>query len=170
MTDWQALLNQEGRVVWRTVYRILGNSADAEECFQEVFLAGWQVSRETTVHCWHALLLRLASARAIDRLRQRRRRGSREQQADWDCIPSSLPPPTQALEEEELLERLREALVQLPPQQAEIFCLHSLEGCSYQEIAQQLVLSVDAVGVLLHRARKRLRELLGDFAAKKDVG
>ena len=39
MTDWQGLLNLEGNPVWRAVYRILGNAADAEECFQEVFLA-----------------------------------------------------------------------------------------------------------------------------------
>src|SRR5438552_3261460 len=118
MTDWQGLLNLEGNPVWRAVYRILGNAADAEECFQEVFLAAWQVSQREPVQCWHALLMRLASARAIDRLRQRRRRGGREQQTDWDSVPSSLPAPIQAAEEAELLARLRDALVQLPPQQA----------------------------------------------------
>jgi DNA-directed RNA polymerase specialized sigma24 family protein len=56
---------------------------------------------------------------------------------------------------------LRAALAVLPPRQAEAFCLHCLEAFSYQEVAQQMTISVDAVGVLLHRARGRLRQLLG---------
>jgi RNA polymerase sigma-70 factor (ECF subfamily) len=61
----------------------------------------------------------------------------------------------------ELSERLRTALGRIPSKQAEAFCLHCLEGWSYQEVAQQLAVSIDSVGVLLHRARKRLRQLLG---------
>jgi RNA polymerase sigma-70 factor (ECF subfamily) len=65
------------------------------------------------------------------------------------------------VEDAELSEQLRTALGRVPSKQAEAFCLHCLEGWSYQEIAQQLAVSVDSVGVLLHRARKRLRQLLG---------
>jgi RNA polymerase sigma-70 factor (ECF subfamily) len=164
MPDWQAILDREGPVVWRTVYRILGHHADAEECFQETFLAALAVSRRAPVQCWRALLQRLAAARAIDRLRQRQRRGGREKTADWDTLSGPVSPPSQSAEEAELTDRLRAALVQLPPQQAEVFCLHCLEGWSYQEIAQHLNLSIDAVGVSLHRARQRLRELLAALA------
>ena len=52
----------------------------------------------------------------------------------------------------------------MPPNQAEAFCLHHLEEWSYREIAGHLAISVDAVGVLLHRARKRLRERLESSA------
>ena len=48
------------------------------------------------------------------------------------------------------------------PRQAEVFCLFYLEGWSYPEIATHLAISTDVVGVWLHRARHRLRELLGD--------
>jgi RNA polymerase sigma-70 factor (ECF subfamily) len=54
-------------------------------------------------------------------------------------------------------------LVGLPPNQAEAFCLHCLEDWTYREIAGHLGISVDAVGVLVHRARKRLRERLESF-------
>jgi RNA polymerase sigma-70 factor (ECF subfamily) len=57
---------------------------------------------------------------------------------------------------------LREALARLPARQAEVFCLHCLEGWSYHDIARELGASVDSVGVLLHRARKHLRALLAD--------
>jgi RNA polymerase sigma-70 factor (ECF subfamily) len=160
MPNWQEIVERDGKAVWCSVYRILGNRADADECFQEAFLAAWEVSRRQQVQNWRALLLHLGAARAVDRLRQRRRRASREQTADWEAVSGNEPPPTQTAEEVELSERLRTALTRLPSRQAEIFCLHCLEGWSYQEIALHLAISLDSVGVLLHRARKQLRLLL----------
>jgi RNA polymerase sigma-70 factor (ECF subfamily) len=160
MPDWEVIVRRDGPTVWRIVYRLLNNRADADECFQETFLAALEVSQREKVENWRALLQRLASARAIDRLRERCRRRCREQTADWNVLAGNEPPPSQGAEEAELAQRLRDALAQIPAQQAEVFCLHGLEGWSYQEIAEQLSLSINLVGVLLHRARKRLRELL----------
>ena len=160
MPNWQEILNREGPSVWQTAYRILGNAADAEECFQEAFLGALEVSRREPVRCWRALLQRLAAARAVDRLRQRRRRHRREQARPLDDMINPAPLPAQAAEDGEIAERLRDALAQIPPKQAEVFCLHSLEGWQYHEIATHLALSTAAVGVLLHRARRRLRKLL----------
>jgi RNA polymerase sigma-70 factor, ECF subfamily len=161
MPDWQEILSRDGRAVWQTAYRILGNRADADECFQEAFLAALEFSRRKEVQHWRALLLRLVTARAVDRLRRRRRQAACQQAADWDSLPDRAPTPPQIAEDAELSERLRTVLGRLPSKQAEAFCLHCLEGWSYQEVAKQLAVSLDSVGVLLHRARKRLRQLLG---------
>ena len=71
--------------------------------------------------------------------------------------------PIRQAEEAELADELRAALGQIPPRQAEVFCLHCLEDWSYQEIAEHLGISIDSVGVLLHRARNRLRLLLAKY-------
>ncbi len=160
MPDWEMIVRRDGPVVWRTAYRLLNNRADADECFQETFLAALEVARREEVGNWRALLQRLAAARAVDRLRERGRRRSREESADWSAFAGNEPQPSQNAQEAELAQRLRDALAQIPAQQAEIFSLHGLEGWSYQEIAEQLSLPINSVGVLLHRARKRLRELL----------
>ncbi len=160
MPDWDEIVRRDGPAVWRTAYRLLNNSADADECFQEAFVAALEVSRREQVGNWRALLQRLAAVRAMDRLRERYRRRSREQTADWNALAGDEPPPSQGAEQAELAQGLRDALAQIPAQQAEVFCLHGLEEWSYQEIAEQLSLSINTVGVLLHRARKRLRELL----------
>jgi RNA polymerase sigma-70 factor (ECF subfamily) len=60
-----------------------------------------------------------------------------------------------------LAERIRAALARLPKQQAEVVCLRWLDELTYQEIGDQLGLAPGAVGVLLHRARKRLQRQLG---------
>ena len=41
MIDWDELMGREGTAVWRTAYRLVRNEADADECFQETFLAAW---------------------------------------------------------------------------------------------------------------------------------
>jgi RNA polymerase sigma factor (sigma-70 family) len=157
MPDWREILSRDGPAAWRSAYRLLGNRADADECFQEALLAAWEVSRREEVRHWRALLHRLATVRAVDRLR---RRVAHEPVADWDAVRGPAPPSSQGAEDAELSERLRAALARIPPKQAEVFCLYSLEDWSYQEIAQHLAVSTDAVGVLLHRARRRLRRLL----------
>jgi RNA polymerase sigma-70 factor (ECF subfamily) len=46
-----------------------------------------------------------------------------------------------------------------------VFVLACLEGASYQEIAEQLGLTVNHVGVLLNRARASLRDRLGVYGS-----
>jgi RNA polymerase sigma-70 factor (ECF subfamily) len=163
MPDWQEILDRDGPSVWATAYRLLGNRADADECFQEALLAALEVSRREEVQHWRALLQRLATARAVDRLRQRRRRRITERLTDWASLRDPAPLPAQEAEDAELSARLRTAFAQIPAKQAQVFCLHELGDWSYQEIAQQLTISTDSVGVLLHRARRRLRQLLDSY-------
>jgi len=160
MPDWEDILRRDGPAVWRTAYRLLGHTADADECFQEAFLAALEVARRGPVRHWRGLLQRLAAARAVDRLRERDRRGPPRPVHDGIALGSPSPSPSQAAEGTELAEQLRAALTRLPARQAEVFCLHCLEGWSYQDVAGQLGVTVNSVGVLLHRARQQLRGLL----------
>lgn len=159
MPDWDEIVRLDGPAAWRSAYRLTANRADADECLQEALVAAVGIARREEVRSWRALLQRLASARALDRLRRRRRRPF-EPVADWGAVRGPLPEPSDAAEEAELAGSLRDALGRIPPKQAEAFCLVALEGWSYAEVSTHLGLSVNAVGVLLHRARGRLRTLL----------
>src|SRR5262249_17437473 len=128
---------------------------------QEVFLEALKLARREPVRHWGGLLRRLAAVRAVDRLRRRYRQGVHLSVVDWEMLPGPAPLPSQVVEDAELAEQLRAALACLPPWQAEVFPPHVLEDGSYQEAARHLAISVDSVGVLLHRARKRLRRLMG---------
>ena len=164
MTDWREILSEHGEVVWQTVYRLLGNHADASDCFQKVFLDAVQVTRRERVQQWPALLRQMATARAIDLLRDRYRRRSRsEPMAAAAETTADTPLPEQEAEAAELSDHLRLALTRLPDGQAEAFCLRCVEGMSYEEIAKRLEVETNHVGVLLNRARTRLRQLLDRF-------
>jgi RNA polymerase sigma-70 factor (ECF subfamily) len=106
------------------------------------------------------LLQRIATNRAIDRLQKQLRRRRREEVADVAEAAAAATDPSLHAEAEELSAALRWALAKLPPRNASAFCLHELGDWSCQQIAEQLGMSVGAVGVMLHRTRLKLQELM----------
>jgi RNA polymerase sigma-70 factor (ECF subfamily) len=168
--DWEDILRIHGPAVWRTLFRLLGNRADADECFQETFLTALQFSRRQTIAHWPAWLQRVATSRAIDRLRQRPRHHTDSDSEIIDSVASAVGDVSQPAENAESAEQLRRAMALLPSNQAEAIGLHALLGWSYQEIGRELGLSPNAVGVLIHRGKRRLRELLEDSLGARPGG
>jgi RNA polymerase sigma-70 factor (ECF subfamily) len=72
--------------------------------------------------------------------------------------------PSQQVQRKEQGLRLAAALVQLPTNQRVAVELHHLQGQSLLEVGQHLGCSKEAVAGLLHRALRKLRELLSDEA------
>jgi RNA polymerase sigma-70 factor (ECF subfamily) len=160
MTDWNTIIDRHGRIVWQTAYRLLGNDADAWDCYQNAFLDAVRVDAREIVRDWPTLLRLLATRGALALLRKRYRGAKVEPGASVEELMSRAPGPLQEAEATELADRIRAALVTLPEQQAEVVCLRWLDELTYQEIGEQLGLAPGTVGVLLHRARKRLQRQL----------
>ena len=161
MTDWSELAERYGPAVWSTAYRLTGTEADAADCFQEAFLSAFRLAGTSAVRDWGAMLRHLAVARSLDALRRRKReRRQRQEWADSQASGQAASGPAPEAERSELADRLRAALSRLPRRQAEVFCLRCMEEYTYDEIASRLGLRVNAVGVLLHHAREKLRALL----------
>ena len=159
VVDWKIIIKEHGPVVWQTAYRLLGNDADAADCFQETFVCALELSRRQRVRNFPALLTRLATTRAIDQLRRRFRR-ERIGTTDHSRFEESdnHPNPAQYAQQQELAARLKTALAQLPSQEAQVFCLRYLNDMSYRQIAGELGIKTTAAGVILHRARTKLRQ------------
>jgi RNA polymerase sigma-70 factor (ECF subfamily) len=157
--DWNTIIKEHGPAVWQTAYRLLGNHADAADCFQETFVSALGFCRRQRVLNFSAFLARLATARAIDQLRRQFRHAqSRTDFGDCNAVECDKACPHQQAERRELVEKVRQSISELTPQEAQVFCLRYLNELSYQQIAQQLSITTNSVGVLLHRARARLRE------------
>src|SRR5262245_15955459 len=142
-------------MVYGTAWRILGHAADTEDVVQDVFLEALRL-RASEVRHWGGLLRRLAACRAVDRLRQRRSNRS----IDGLELSSSCPTPDEIALGEELADRLRDAVAQLPPREAAVFCLRYFDELTYQQIAEALHTSPGAVAVALHKARGKLEALI----------
>lgn len=165
MTDWDTLVAQEGPTVWRILWKLLGDRSDVEECFQETFVTAVELSRREAATSWPAVLIRMATARGMDRLRSRYRSRRRQVVLEAAVLAktgggASPDDPVALAIASELSERLREGLAQLPGQHSEIFILHALQGWSYRDIGERMNMTETAIRTAIHRARQRLRELL----------
>src|SRR5262245_44487940 len=161
MTDWPSILAAHGPTVWRTVYRLVGHHADALDCYQETFLAAWRFAERQPVADWVSFLTSLATRRAMDRLRQRYR--DRTRLIAIDSVrdsASEAESPLRHASADELLERMRASMAELPDKQAEVFWLSCVEGLSHQQISCRMEIPPGEVRVLMHRARTRLRAIL----------
>ena len=161
MTDWDAVVGQHVETVRRTVYRLVGNDADAWDCIQETFLEAVKIDRREPIRNWPALLRHLATARALDLLRGRCRQQNRfGPQGEPVQAIGREPSPSNSAEASELADRLRAAVGRLPRRQAQVFCLSCFEQMTSEEVAQRLGISPTATRMLLSRARRRLERLL----------
>jgi RNA polymerase sigma-70 factor (ECF subfamily) len=153
---WTRIVHEHGPTVYGAAWRILAHAADAEDVFQDVFLEAYRMHQTQTVRNWGGLLRRLAACRSLDRLRQRKRTTSLH---DLDVAgPDHEPDAT--LIEQELADRLRQAIAALPEREAAVFCLRYFEELPNPRIAEILIITTGAVATALHKARARLEELL----------
>lgn len=156
-------LLQHADDIWRLCVRLVGNHADAEECFQQTFadaLAYVQrhQSNSTILIDTRRLLLRIATRRAMDRLRRRYR--DREIHVALIGEPVSSESVGKRAELHELRESVRRVLATLPPQQSEAFLLRYIEELSVSQVALQMGVKPNHVRVLVHRALAVLRKAL----------
>src|SRR5262249_32607549 len=135
---------------------------DSEDVCQEVFLEVHKLRQTQTVRNWASLLRRLAVCRALNRLQQRKFSAP----LDGIDLPGPDQPPEAGAIEHELVERVRQAIGQLPEREASVFCLRYLEELPYQRIAEILNITSGAVATALHKARSKLEALLAEKTSK----
>ena len=171
MEDWAEIVAEHGNAVWQAAFRLLGSEADAADCVQETFAAAVNVSRREPVRNWPGLLRRLGTMRALGMLRQRLRQRKHLDATEMLDIPDPAPGPAERVQAGEVAQALRKALARLPEREAVAFSLRFLEDLSYERIAEAMGLSGSAVGVLIHRAKTKLRRLMtaSDVSGKVQV-
>jgi RNA polymerase sigma-70 factor (ECF subfamily) len=163
----EELAHEHGRMVFGAAYRVLGKADDAEDVLQAVFvkLLDGRIGR-TAAADWGAFLRVTATHQALDVLRSRGRHAWEPLDVVENVAPSSNgSSPAAALDASRAAERLRQAMAALPSRDARIFALRFFEELSYEQIAVQESASVSQVGVVIHRTRKRLRDILDQQGA-----
>ena len=166
--DWDHIVNCHVSLVVTCVRRIVGNDHDAEDVAQDVFLEAHRISQTSEIRNWPGFLRQLASRRAIDLLRKRKDKTLPSSIFNTDATGTS-PEPYQIAMATELVQRLREGLCLLPESQGQVFSMRYFEDMSNEEIADSLGISLNAVGIALHKARKRLQSLIEDKGKQGDM-
>ena len=157
------------------------NSADAEDLVQEAALKAFKgfnrFERGTNFKAW---FFRILMNTAVSRYRKKKRRPA---EVDLEEIPGTPlldkaestglrldgADPAQAFMERIRVDRVHEAIGELPEEFRQVSILYFLEEFTYPEIAEVLSVPVGTVRSRLHRARKALQRRLMDVAIEDGI-
>ena len=154
---FEELVRTTNRRVYSLSYRLVGDRGDAEDVAQEAYLrifrglAGFR--EEAAFETW---MYRIVTNCAMSHLRRRGRFGD----VFKDDEQPETPTPDRAQEITVQRDDLARGLATLPAGQRSVLLLKDVYGLSVREIAQEVGIEEGAVKVRLHRARKRLKEML----------
>ena len=141
------LLERHERELFAYALRLSGQRADAEDLYQDTFLAAfraWPPPRRGNERAW---LYKIATNRAIDRERRMRRIV-----ANVDDLVLAAPE-----RDDVTLADLAGAIELLPAGQRAAFVLRKVQGLEYAEIAVALECSEEAVRARVSEALKKLK-------------
>lgn len=142
---------------------IVKNSDDAEDIVQQLFVAIWDKKGIPNVTgSLKSYLYRSVYNSSLNKLKQVKVRESYA--ADSNYVSSGLAAAaSETLEHKETSKRIEEAVEELPEQCKLIFKMSRFEQLKYQEIADQLGLSVKTVEAQMGKALKHMRHRLKDY-------
>jgi RNA polymerase sigma-70 factor, ECF subfamily len=156
--------------LYRKAYRMLGNTADAEDAVQDALLAAYahldQFKGQSEMSTWvTAIVLNGA------RLQLRRRRshvrvpfdeptGEKQTLQVWEQLLDHRPNPEDECQHSELSARLTHSYAQLSPTLRRTYRLRDIEGLSIGETARILKVPCGTVKARSARARKKIKELM----------
>lgn len=140
------LLERHEREIFAYALRLTGTRADADDLYQETFLAAfraWPPPRRDNERAW---LYRIATNKAIDGARRRK-------------VMASVEDLRLAAPERDgvTVLDLANAIRVLPPGQRAAFVLHAVEGRPYREIAATLECSEEAARTRVADAKRKVR-------------
>jgi RNA polymerase sigma-70 factor (ECF subfamily) len=161
----EGLFQRYHKQVFLSAHRITGNAMDAEDALQTVFMrllrrTGGEELADDLGSYFH----RAAVNAALDILRSKRSAHATPlDDADALESESARGAVERNVQDREIRERIRDALGRLSPNTAEVFTLRYFEGYGNQEIARMLGTTRSTIGVMLHRARHRLKNEIRDL-------
>jgi len=166
---FNALMDRYEKPVLNIIYRYLQDYDAAQDLMQETFLRVYKARERYEVRSkFSTWLFQIAVNLCLNERRARSYRGHESIEAMSErAVPREIQDtqardPVQQTQSAELAVLVRAAVAALPPEERAMVILAKWEEKSYEQIAEIMNCSVDAVKSRLYRARKILREYLKD--------
>jgi RNA polymerase sigma-70 factor (ECF subfamily) len=163
---------QRQKKVFNIAYRMLGNSEEAKDLAQEVFISVFQsikdLKEEIKFDAWLTQI-------TLNHCRNRWKYLKRRQYFTSDSLDDSVETedgsvpgvlfdpsdnPETVFEKKMIQESIQRGLLKLKEDQRELLVLRDLQGFSYEEMGETLGLPEGTIKSKLHRARMELKEIL----------
>lgn len=157
---FELLVRRHSPVLLRLATRLLGDRADAEDAVQDSFVNAWrrlpEFRRQAAFLTW---MYRIVTNRCLNVLRSRRPTSDLDAVAE-PSAPDHQASPTRAAESSAAAEAMSRALNGLSAEQRACWVLRELHGLSYDEIADSVGITHQAVRGRIYRARRHLMEAM----------
>jgi RNA polymerase sigma-70 factor (ECF subfamily) len=157
------LVERYADALYRFVYNQVGSVQDAEDIVQDTFIAALRAIRrfrgESRLRTW---LFSIAIHKMVDQQREAGRRLATVPHEMLPVLQEPNPQPEQVLEELELHQMVRQALLKLPLHYRTALILKYVEDMSVNEISKIMHRSQKSVESVLVRARRLFSDLIGE--------
>jgi RNA polymerase sigma-70 factor, Bacteroides expansion family 1 len=161
--EFERLFKEHFKSLYAYAFTILKNEAQAEETVQNVFYKIWEKKVPDTIQTsLKAYLYKAVYHESLNYLKHRKIKAQYQLHV-MHHEKNQTDHATKKIMAKELEERLRAALNALPQQCRTIFQLSRFDGLKYQEIADQLGISIKTVENQMGKALKQLRVKLIDY-------
>lgn len=165
-----AMFNQVRDELVSTLLYLLGNADDAQDAAQEAFLKCWRARASVPdVQNLRAWIFRVGLNAAKDFQRSAWNRKSRPLPEDDVMLPARDDAPAQSAEDQEALDRLRQAITQLRQDEKEVFLLRQNGDLTYEQIAEIRNAPVGTVKTQMRTALIKLRKVLNPAGADEEA-
>ena len=146
--------------IYRHIYYRTSSVEDARDMTQEVFVRAWKnISRYRKTNTpFLGWLFTISHNLVIDYYRARKDYTYINDEITMDDPDKS---PEKMLEARFTQQEIRQAILKLPYEQQQVILMSFIEGFDYSEIATALSKSEGNIRVIVHRALKKMRDLLG---------
>jgi RNA polymerase sigma-70 factor (ECF subfamily) len=163
------LIRMHQRRLYGCAIQMLGDRGEAEDAVQETFLRAYRAidrfDGRAELSTW---LYRICINVSLNTIRRRRRVDAAD--VSDPRVPEPSADPTQgqtdprgSAQTRQLYQRLAQALDQLSPSLRSTVILVLIDGVPQKEAAETLGCSEGTIAWRVHEARRRLRDMLGDF-------
>jgi RNA polymerase sigma-70 factor, ECF subfamily len=151
--------------------RLTGNEEDARDVVQDAYLRAWKgIGRFRGDAAFSTWLYRITANAAASSVQRGRRHRAEPFADDFEPVDTGAEQMiSQGAESAETLDRIADALDELPAKLRSVVVLKDVYGLSHEAIAEELGISVSAAKVRLHRARRKLRDVLYDEGAEANA-
>jgi len=163
LTAYKEFIRLYSSRVHAIAYQMVGNSIDAQDIAQEVFVKLYRsLSTYKTRFHFGTWLFRLTVNHSIDYLRKhnRQKNVSLENFQDESVLKDRAPLPDRSLELNELKGAIQQISEGLTRKQRKVFVLRDLQGFSSDEVARILNCRPSTVRVHLSKARRLVKDSL----------
>ena len=158
---FEQLILPESDIMYRVALSLTHNRADAEDLVQESLLRAYKAIRTFDGRYPRAWVLTIVRNTERNRHRRRRPQLLADPEIPDDLVPASSADAVELRAEyHELGGAIAQAVATLPFNFRQVVQLVDIDGLTYQEAAELIEVPLGTVMSRLHRARRRLRELL----------